>query len=106
MVVRNWHSLILNSQNIGRGGTALGEARMILAKPENIEAFTAEGWWGTSTIDDMFRARVSELGDTEAVIDPINRDAIFGGEPFKGYGASKQFHNNCEFRDEGKTKIK
>ena len=54
---------------------------MILAKPENIEAFTAKGWWGTSTIDDLFRKRVSELGDTEAVIDPSNRSTVFGGEP-------------------------
>jgi len=54
---------------------------MILAKPENIEAFTARGWWGTSTIDDLFRARVSERGDAEAVIDPINRPAVYGGHP-------------------------
>ena len=54
---------------------------MILAKPENIDAFTAKGWWGTATIDDVFRKRVSELGDTEAVIDPSNRSTVFGGEP-------------------------
>ena len=54
---------------------------MILAKPENIEAFTARGWWGTVTIDDLFRKRVSERGDSEAVIDPVNRSAIFAGEP-------------------------
>ena len=54
---------------------------MILAKPENIEAFTAKGWWGTATMYDLFRKRVAELGDTEAVIDPSNRSVIFGGEP-------------------------
>ena len=54
---------------------------MILATPENIETFTAKGWWGTATIDDLFRQRVSELGDTEAVIDPSNRSVVCGGEP-------------------------
>ena len=54
---------------------------MILAKPENIEAFTAKGWWGTATMDDLFRKRVSELGDTEAVVDPSNRQLVFGGVP-------------------------
>ena len=53
---------------------------MILAKPENIQAFTEKGWWGTLTIDDLFRARVSERGDSEAVVDPVNRPDIFGGK--------------------------
>ena len=54
---------------------------MILAKPEQIERFTAQGWWGHSTFDDVFRQRVAELGDTEAVIDPANRELVFGGTP-------------------------
>ena len=54
---------------------------MILAKPEQIEAFTKKGWWGTSTIDDLFCKRVAELGDTEAVIDPPNRELVCGGAP-------------------------
>jgi acyl-CoA synthetase (AMP-forming)/AMP-acid ligase II len=68
-------------QGIVRADDRNEEMGMILAKPENIEAFTARGWWGTSTIDDLFRARVSERGDAEAVIDPINRPAVYGGHP-------------------------
>ncbi len=54
---------------------------MILAKPEQIEAFTKMGWWGTSTINDLFCQRVAELGDTEAVVDPPNRELVYGGAP-------------------------
>ena len=54
---------------------------MILAKLEQIERFTKEGWWGTATIDDLFCQRVSELGDTESVIDPANRELVWGGAP-------------------------
>ncbi len=54
---------------------------MILTKPELIETFTSRGWWGTSTIDDLFCKWVAELGDTEAVIDPINREVVCGGAP-------------------------
>ena len=54
---------------------------MILAKPELIETFAAHGWWGTSTIDDLFCRWVAELGDSEAVIDPANREVVCGGAP-------------------------
>jgi len=54
---------------------------MILAKPEQIESFTARGWWGTSTIDDLFCRWVAERGDAEAVVDPANREVVFGGAP-------------------------
>ncbi len=54
---------------------------MILATQQHIDEFTARGWWGTSTIDDLFRARVAELGDGEAVIDPPNRSVVTGGAP-------------------------
>lgn len=54
---------------------------MILARLEQIEAFTKKGWWGTTTIDEQFCNRVSELGDTEAVVDPANREVVWGGAP-------------------------
>jgi acyl-CoA synthetase (AMP-forming)/AMP-acid ligase II len=54
---------------------------MILAKPEQIEAFTARGWWGNSTIDDLFCNWVAARGDAEAVVDPLNREAVCGGAP-------------------------
>ncbi len=36
---------------------------------------------GTSTIDELFCKWVAELGDTEAVIDPVNREVVCGGAP-------------------------
>jgi len=54
---------------------------MILAKPESIKEFTARGWWGTQTLDDLFRGWVAKRGEAEAVIDPPNREAVFGGAP-------------------------
>ncbi len=54
---------------------------MILAKPEQIEMFTSSGWWDTPTIDDLFCKWVAELGDAEAVVDPVNRGVVSGGAP-------------------------
>ncbi|MEO7938602.1 MAG: class I adenylate-forming enzyme family protein [Burkholderiaceae bacterium] len=54
---------------------------MILAKPEQIELFTARGWWDSSTIDDLFCRWVDALGEQEAVVDPPNRESVCGGAP-------------------------
>ncbi len=34
---------------------------MILVTQAKIDEYTAKGWWGTTTVDDRFRARVAEF---------------------------------------------
>ncbi|GMV46810.1 MAG: acyl--CoA ligase [Burkholderiaceae bacterium] len=52
---------------------------MILVTQAKIDEYTAKGWWGTTTVDDRFRARVAEFGDREAAVDPPNRPELTGG---------------------------
>lgn len=52
---------------------------MILASAERIARFTADGWWGVQTVDDLFRANVAATPDREAVVDPPNRAEITDG---------------------------
>ena len=54
---------------------------MILAAPERIADYTARGWWGTSPIDDVFRAGVAAHPDRLAVVDPPNRADFTDGAP-------------------------
>ncbi len=54
---------------------------MILHAPDRIAAYTANGWWGTTTIDDLFRAQVGYAPDKEALIDPVNRTSFTEGAP-------------------------
>ncbi len=54
---------------------------MILASAERIARFTADGWWGTQTIDDVFRSNVAAHGNREAVVDAPNRSEITDGAP-------------------------
>jgi acyl-CoA synthetase (AMP-forming)/AMP-acid ligase II len=55
---------------------------MRLAPPELIAQYRARGWWGDTTLDDLFRARVREFPGTEAVVDPPNRrELVHVGEP-------------------------
>ena len=50
--------------------------------PQNlIDEYTAQGWWGDSTLDDLFRQAVADQPDRVALVDPANRDALAGGEP-------------------------
>lgn len=51
---------------------------MILVTQAKIDEYTAKGWWGTTTVDDRFRARVAEFGDSEALVDPPNRAELTG----------------------------
>lgn len=51
---------------------------MILVPQSRIDEFTAAGWWETTTLDERFMARVAELGDGEAVVDPLNLPQISG----------------------------
>lgn len=54
---------------------------MILHTPERISEYTANGWWGTTTIDDLFRTQVGYAPDKEAVVDPVNRTSFTEGAP-------------------------
>lgn len=49
---------------------------MILASKEIIEEYEKNGWWGTDTIYDLFQKHVMNRPDVEAIIDPLNREAI------------------------------
>jgi len=51
---------------------------------DRIDEFVAAGWWRDDpawTWDALFRARVVERGDTTAVVDPANREALLGTPP-------------------------
>lgn len=54
---------------------------MILASPERIAEYTARGWWGTTTLDQGFRAIVARHPQREAVVDAPNREALTDGAP-------------------------
>ena len=54
---------------------------MILAPQEQIEDFTARGWWGTDTLDDVFRRNAENAPSRLAVADPLNRSDIDGHAP-------------------------
>ncbi len=54
---------------------------MILDDPRLIERWRAAGWWGTTTIDDLFRACVATRGDQLALVDAPNRASFAPGEP-------------------------
>ncbi|WP_297801178.1 class I adenylate-forming enzyme family protein [uncultured Brevundimonas sp.] len=54
---------------------------MIIVPEERINAFKAKGWWGDTTLDDLFRKHVAAKPEEIAVVDPVNRDAILGGAP-------------------------
>lgn len=54
---------------------------MILVPEARIAEFKAKGWWGDETLDDLFRRHVAQKPHAEAVVDPINREAIIGSAP-------------------------
>ncbi|WP_292052368.1 MULTISPECIES: class I adenylate-forming enzyme family protein [unclassified Brevundimonas] len=54
---------------------------MIIVPEERINAFKAKGWWGDTTLDDLFRKHVAAKPEETAVVDPVNREAIIGGSP-------------------------
>lgn len=53
---------------------------MILDDPGTIARWRAAGWWGTTTIDDLFRACVAARRNEPALADAPNRPAFAGGE--------------------------
>lgn len=54
---------------------------MILADPRVIEAYTARGWWGTETLDEVFRRNAALHPQRLALVDPPNRPAFAAGAP-------------------------
>ncbi|MFG2001106.1 class I adenylate-forming enzyme family protein [Spirillospora sp. NPDC048911] len=53
---------------------------MGLHPAERVAEYTAAGWWGNGTFDELFRARVAEGPDRLAVVDPANKAALTGRE--------------------------
>jgi acyl-CoA synthetase (AMP-forming)/AMP-acid ligase II len=54
---------------------------MILDSPETIRAYTDAGWWGTDTLDDLFRRNAAANPERLALVDPPNRPEVTVGEP-------------------------
>ena len=54
---------------------------MILDHPADIERWREAGWWGTTTIDDLFRACVAQVPQQLALVDAPNREKFAAGRP-------------------------
>jgi acyl-CoA synthetase (AMP-forming)/AMP-acid ligase II len=54
---------------------------MILVPQDTIDRHTAAGWWGSRTLDDLFRANVAAHPQREAVVDALNRADFTDGAP-------------------------
>ena len=54
---------------------------MILVPREKINDYTARGWWGTQTLDDVFHCNLALYGNRTAVVDAVNRATFTDGEP-------------------------
>lgn len=54
---------------------------MILAHPDHIAHYTAQGWWGTLTLDAQFRVVAARHPQREAVVDAPNRELLTDGPP-------------------------
>lgn len=56
---------------------------MILDRPADIERWREAGWWGTTTVDDLFRACVAAHPHRHALVDAPNRAAFAFGAPHR-----------------------
>lgn len=54
---------------------------MILHPASRIQEYTAQGWWGTTTLDQLFRRNVAAKPDAVALVDPLNRATFTDGAP-------------------------
>lgn len=54
---------------------------MILVPKTKIDDYTARGWWGSTTLWDLFAAHVRERPDAEAAVDACNRPDFAHGAP-------------------------
>lgn len=48
---------------------------------DKIRRYVAEGWWGSDTLDTMWRAAVADAPDRLALVDPPDRSSIAFGSP-------------------------
>ena len=53
---------------------------MLLVSQDQIQAYTEQGYWGTDTLDDLFRRNAAATPDVAALIDPPNRAELVGGQ--------------------------
>jgi len=53
---------------------------MILASVEKIKDYTEKGWWGQRKLTDFLLERLENDGEKEALVDPLNKQAICGIE--------------------------
>jgi len=56
---------------------------MILTPPERIREYVARGFWGTTTIDDLFRAAVVGGRDRLAIVDAPNKSSFMTTAPLR-----------------------
>ena len=54
---------------------------MILHSEELIREYTEKGYWGNTTLLDIFYENAKKHPDREAVVDPPNREELVGGKP-------------------------
>lgn len=54
---------------------------MILVEPRKIEHYTAQGWWGSDTLWDLFCRGLAQHPRREAVVDACNRESFTHGRP-------------------------
>jgi cyclohexanecarboxylate-CoA ligase len=54
---------------------------MFLTSRERIDDYTARGWWGDLTVDDLLQRNRAEVGGRPALVDPANRQALDGQAP-------------------------
>jgi len=54
---------------------------MIVIPKDRIREMKSKGWWGDTTLDDLFRKHVAAHPDTEALVDPLNAADVVGGQP-------------------------
>ena len=56
---------------------------MQTTKTSLIEDYSTKGWWGTTRIEDFLDMALAAHPQRVALVDPLNRREIAGGEPFR-----------------------
>ncbi len=54
---------------------------MILESPERVAEYTGRGWWGDTTLIDLFLETAARTPAAVALVDPPNRAALAPGDP-------------------------
>jgi acyl-CoA synthetase (AMP-forming)/AMP-acid ligase II len=54
---------------------------MIVIPKDRIREMKSKGWWGDTTLDDLFQKHVAAHPDAEALVDPLNAADVVGGLP-------------------------